>query len=98
VGTVLRLHNNRSERSIKPFVIGRKNWLFSNTPKGAHSSAVIYSLVETAKENGLNPFEYLKYLFDKLPNIDIKDINALDEFMPWSEALPQECRVKVCTA
>jgi hypothetical protein len=94
----LELDNNRSERSIKPFVIGRKNWLFSNTPKGASSSAVIYSIIETAKENGLNPFEYLKYLFDNLPNINLKDINALDEFMPWSEALPQECRVKVCTA
>jgi transposase len=93
----LELDNNRSERSIKPFVIGRKNWLFSNTPKGASSSAVIYSIIETAKENGLNPFEYLKYLFDNLPNINLKDINALDEFMPWSEALPQNCRVKVGT-
>jgi transposase len=82
----LELDNNRSERSIKPFVIGRKNWLFSNTPKGAASSAVIYSIVETAKENGLNPFEYLKYLFDMLPNSDISDIGVLDGFMPWSEA------------
>ena len=80
--------------SIKPFVIGRKNWLFSNTPKGAASSAVIYSIVETAKENGLNPFEYLKYLFDNLPNTDISDIKVLDEFMPWSEKLPECCRVK----
>jgi len=90
----LELDNNRSERSIKPFVIGRKNWLFSNTPKGAASSATIYSLVETAKENGLNPFEYLKYLLDNLPNSDISDDKVLDGFMPWSSSLPGKCRVK----
>lgn len=91
----LELDNNRAERSIKPFVIGRKNWLFSNTPKGAASSATVYSIVETAKENGLNPFNYLVYLFDKLPNIDINDKNILDNFMPWSKTLPEECRVKI---
>lgn len=90
----LEIDNNRSERTIKPFVIGRKNWLFSNTPKGAASSATIYSLVETAKGNGLNPFEYLKYLFDKLPNVDITDNRVLDEFMPWSKTLPEMCRIK----
>ena len=90
----LELDNNRSERSIKPFVIGRKNWLFSNTPKGAASSATIYSIVETAKENGLIPFEYLKYLFDKLPNVDITDIRVFDEFMPWSATLLEKCRIK----
>jgi len=78
----LEIDNNISERSIKPFVVGRKNWLFSNTPKGARASATIYSIVETAKENGLNPFEYLKYLFEKLPNMDIEDKEALDEILP----------------
>ena len=63
----LEIDNNRSERAIKPFVIGRKNWLFANTVRGAKSSAVIYSLVETAKENGLAPFPYLTYLFEQLP-------------------------------
>lgn len=89
----LEIDNNRSERSIKPFVIGRKNWLFSNTPRGARASATIYSIVETAKENGLNPFQYLSYLFEKLPNIDIKDENTLDTFLPWSESLPSICKV-----
>lgn len=84
----LEIDNNRGERSIKPFVIGRKNWLFSNTPKGAASSAAIYSIVETAKGNGLNPFDYLKYLFDRLPNVDISDNKVLDEFMPWSKTCP----------
>lgn len=69
----LEIDNNRSERSIKPFVIGRKNWLFSNTPRGAKASAIIYSIIETAKENNLNPYNYLTYLFERLPNIDLKD-------------------------
>lgn len=87
----LELDNNRAERSIKPFVIGRKNWLFSNTPKGAKASATIYSIVESAKANGLNPYNYLVYLFEKLPNINIADQSALDELLPWSKLLPAEC-------
>lgn len=89
----LELDNNRSERSIKPFVIGRKNWLFANTPRGAKASAIVYSIVETAKENGLNPFHYLSYLFEKLPNLDTRDENALDKLLPWSDSLPSVCRV-----
>lgn len=89
----LEIDNNRGERSIKPFVIGRKNWLFSNSMKGAKSSAIIYSIVETAKENGLNPFNYLKYLFEKLPNIDITNKEKLDQLLPWSSTLPEECRI-----
>lgn len=89
----LEIDNNRSERSIKPFVIGRKNWLFSNTPRGARSSAIIYSIVETAKENDLNPYYYLRYLFEELPNLDPKDQNALDKLLPWSETLPIHCRL-----
>jgi len=90
----LELDNNLAERSIKPFVIGRKNWLFSNTPRGARTSATVYSIVETAKENGLNPFQYLQYLFEKMPSLDLQDTEVLDELLPWSQALPQECRVK----
>lgn len=89
----LEIDNNRAERSIKPFVIGRKNWIFSNTAKGAKSSAIIYSIVETAKENGLNPFNYLSYLFEELPNMDTTDKEKLAQFLPWSVSLPQECRV-----
>ena len=90
----LEIDNNRSERAIKPFVIGRKNWLFANTPRGAKASAIIYSLVETAKENGLNPFVYLTYLFEKLPNLgDPHDETELDRLLPWSETLPLICRV-----
>lgn len=89
----LDIDNNRGERSIKPFVIGRKNWLFSNTAKGAKSSAIIYSVVETAKENGLNPFNYLSYLFEELPNLDTTDKTKLDQLLPWSQTIPEECRV-----
>jgi len=81
----LEIDNNRAERSIKPFVIGRKNWLFANTPRGAKTSALIYSIVETAKENGLNPYAYLKYLFEQLPGIPHDDANALDALLPWAE-------------
>jgi len=89
----LELDNNRSERSIKPFVIGRKNWLFSNTPKGAKASAIIYSVVETAKENGLNPFMYLIYIFEKLRNIDTQNPDTLDQLLPWSDTVTLSCRV-----
>ncbi|WP_127585699.1 IS66 family transposase, partial [Paenibacillus koleovorans] len=90
----LEIDNNRSERSIKPFVIGRKNWLFANTPKGAKASATIYSLVETAKENQLHPFYYLMYLLEKLPQLtDLHDEKALDALLPWSTSLPLTCRV-----
>ncbi|WP_164670296.1 IS66 family transposase [Virgibacillus doumboii] len=89
----LEIDNNRAERSIKPFVIGSKAWLFSNTAKGARSSAIIYSIVETAKENGLNPFNYLSYLFEELPNMDTTDKEQLAQYLPWSATLPRECHV-----
>jgi transposase len=86
----LELSNNRAERSIKPFVIGRKNWLFSSTPKGARASSVIYSVIETAKENSLKPFEYLKYLFEMIPNVSSV---KLDSLLPWSDSLPPYCKL-----
>ena len=64
----LEISNNRAERSIKPFVIGRKNFLFANTPRGAKASTIMFSIIETAKENGLDPFKYLTYLFRNAPN------------------------------
>ena len=63
----LELSNNRAERSIKPFVMGRKGWLFSNTPAGAQASAVIYSLIETAKENAPDPYRYLLWVLESAP-------------------------------
>jgi len=82
----LNIDNNRAERAIKPFVIGRKNWLFSNTEKGAHASSILYSMVETAKANGLIPFNYLHQVITALSerNHDV----ALDDLLPWNISLP----------
>lgn len=68
-GGRLDLSNNRAERSIKPFVIDRKNFLFANTPSEAKSSAVIFSLIETAKENGLDPYRYLVWILGTAPEL-----------------------------
>ncbi|AWX98948.1 transposase [Marinomonas primoryensis] len=78
----INIDNNRAERAIKPFVIGRKNWLFSNTGNGARSSAMLYSIIETAKANGLIPYEYLVTLFDTLPTREEED--DLDDLLPWN--------------
>lgn len=86
------LTNNAAERQIKPFVIGRKNYLFCKSPHGAKASAICYSVIETAKMNGLNPFYYLKYLFEQLPNTKLSGPDALDHLLPWAEDLPEECR------
>lgn len=80
----LEISNNRAERSIKPFVIDRKNFLFANTPRGARASAVIFSIIETAKENQLDPYAYLTYIFQRAPNLDIRNPSHLDLLMPYS--------------
>ena len=69
----LEISNNRAERSIKPFVVDRKNFLFANTPRGAQASATIFSIIETAKENGLNPNDYLSFIFRNAPNWAIQN-------------------------
>ncbi len=63
----LPIDNNIAENAIRPFVVGRKNWLFAGHPRGATASAAFFSLIETAKANGLEPYAYLRYLFEKLP-------------------------------
>lgn len=81
---LLELDNNRSERSSKPFVIWRKNWLFANTLRGARASAIIYSVIETAKENRLIPYDFLNYVFEQLPQLeDPNDPEALDALLSW---------------
>jgi hypothetical protein len=88
------LSNNIAERAIRPFAIGRKNFLFSDTPKGAHASAAIYSIVTTAKLNGLNPRPYLEWLLEVMPNTkNLGDKDVIDQFMPWSEHVPDSCRL-----
>ncbi|MCU7836733.1 MAG: transposase [gamma proteobacterium symbiont of Taylorina sp.] len=81
----LQIDNNAAERSIKPFVIGRKNWLFSQTPRGAKSSAILYSLVQTSKVNNLEPFAFLSYLLTEIPKLGRHyQPEELDQFMPWN--------------
>ena len=88
----LEISNNRAERSIKPFVIDRKNFLFANTPGGAKASAVTFSIIETAKENGLNPYAYLTYILRNAPNLNIQnDRDALLNLLP--DHAPNFCKV-----
>ena len=87
----IELSNNRAENAVRPFVVGRKNWLFSKTPKGAHASALVYSVVETAKANNLNPFAYLTYLLTVLPDLTRSGKN-LSAVLPWSDAVPDCCK------
>ncbi|MCF6323158.1 MAG: IS66 family transposase, partial [Gammaproteobacteria bacterium] len=81
----LSIDNNPAENAIRPFVIGRKNWLFSASVRGAKSSANLYGLIETAKANGLEPYAYLRHVFKALPQAaSVEDIEAL---LPWNMSL-----------
>lgn len=90
------IDNSASERSIRTFCIGKKNWIFHNTAKGASASAMVYSISETAKLNNLRPYYYFKYILTELPKLcdEQGNINPadLDYLMPWAEELPDECR------
>lgn len=90
------MDNSASERAIRPFTIGRKNWEFMNTIKGAEASALIYSVVETARANHLNVYYYVEHLLTELPKLrDEKgniDTAGMDQLLPWSESLPERCR------
>ena len=87
----LELSNNRAERSIKPFVIDRKNFLFANTPSGAKSSAVIFSLLLTATENGLDPYRYLTWLLSSAAGMDLAHSQNARFLLPWNA--PAICKV-----
>ncbi len=78
----LPIDNNRCENAIRPFVVGRKGWLFSDTPAGAHASAVIYSLVQTAKANGVEPYQWLCQVLRDLPAA--KTVDDVDALLPWN--------------
>ena len=86
------LSNNRVENAVRPFALGRRNWLFCDTVKGAEASAIVYSIIETAKANGLKPFEYLEFLFESMPNATMGHLDAL---LPWGEDVPEKCRAPV---
>ena len=77
-----------AENAIRPFVVGRKNWLFCDTPKGAEASAIVYSLVETAKANNVEPFAYLSFVLDEIRWLGKTPAAAeLDALLPWNPAL-----------
>jgi hypothetical protein len=82
------IDNNPAKRAIKPFVIGCKNWLFANTPAGANASANLYGLIETAKANAVEPYQYLAHLFAERPQRNIESGDPIDDLLPWNVVLP----------
>lgn len=87
------ISNNLSENSIRPFTIGRKNWLFSGSPKGATASAGVYTLIETAKANGLNPTKYIEYILKDIPGTAFMEYpEFLEEYMPWDPLVQKFCK------
>ena len=95
------IDNSASERAIRPFTVGRKNWMMLNTPRGAQSSATLYSIAETAKANNLKPYEYFRFLLDEIAEHlygrkhDPNDRAFLNDLLPWSDKLPDVCKKKI---
>ena len=86
------ISNSLAENCIRPFVIGRKNWLFSGSPKGAEASAGIYTLVETAKANGLSPGKYIKHILADMPGSAFLEYpEYLDDYLPWNPYIKEIC-------
>ena len=83
----INIDNNPAERAIKPFVIGRKNWMFCGNERGARAAANIYSMIESAKKQDLKIFEYLKYVLEELPKVDSKE--KLEKLLPAN--IGEEC-------
>ena len=89
------LDNNLAEQSIRPFCVGKKNWKLIDTVHGAQASAILYSIVETAKANDLNIYNYFKHLLTEIPkHMDDTELSFLNSLLPWSKQLPAECRKK----
>ena len=87
------IDNNASERAIRGFCIGKKNWQMIDTIHGSKSSAIIYSIVETAKANNLKPFDYVQHLLEEIPkHMNDKDCSFLEDLLPWSGKLPAGIR------
>ena len=82
----LELTNNAAERAIRPVTVGRKNWLFCDSERGAHSAAVLYTIVNTAKLNGLKDHDYLNWVFEKIRRCDF---DKMEDLAPWSEEIPE---------
>ena len=92
----IEISNNLCESHIRQFATARRAWLFADTPKGATANAVLYTIVETARANNLNVYEYLKYLLAEMPNIDFhNNPELLESYLPWSDKLPKECMMTI---
>lgn len=92
---MIPLDNNDAERSIRKFCIGKHNWYVIDSPNGAESSAILYSIAETAKANGLRPYNYFVYLFESLlAHLDDSPSEYIDDLLPWSDKIPKNCRAK----
>ena len=89
----IELSTNRIENLIRPFCVGRKNWLFSDTVRGAQASAIAYSIIQSAVANGLNPYQYLLHLLTELPTVLTKNPDAdLSPYFPWSKDVQEKCK------
>ena len=85
------LTNSRAERTIRPFAVHRKNWLFADTPAGAKANAIMYSIIESAKANNLNIYKYITYLLQELPQLEGEQTEEeIEKYLPWSKGLPEE--------
>lgn len=90
---MIPLDNNDADRSIRTFCIGKKNWQIIDSKQGAEASAMLYSIAETAKANGLKPYEYFQYILDQvLMHLDDKPGDYIGDLVPWSDKLPQSCK------
>lgn len=90
----LPISNNLCEANIKPYAMARRAWLFADTPKGATANAVLYTIVESAKANALDVYEYIRFLLNTMPDTDFHNHpKQIDAYLPWSKDLPQECRL-----
>ena len=91
----LPLSNNLCEANIKPYATARRAWLFADTPRGAKANAILYTLAESARANKLDVYEYLKYLLAEMPNnAHPEHPEVIDQYLPWSKELPEECRLE----
>ena len=89
----LSIDNSAAERAIKNFAIGRRNWLFSKSIKGAEASATVYSITETALLNGLKPYDYVAYILERMKDLGpFPSKEDLQKLLPWSESIPESCR------
>lgn len=92
----LSIDNTAAERSIKNFAIGRRNWLFSKSIRGAEASAAVYSITETALLNGLKPYNYLTYVLERMKDLGpFPPKEKLQKLLPWSEAISGDCHTKL---